>query len=346
MSPARHRRRVNVRRRRRVVAALLILATFSIVLVTRGHSSPPSTLATSTTLPATTTSTSPFPVAVGRTTITVTEPATSTLAARSLFTVVRYPAVGSTPLRAHGPYPLVVFSQGYGVAPEAYVHLLNAWAGAGYVVADPAYPFTSPNAPGGLVRTDIVNHPHDLSQVITALLRDSATAGGVLSGLIDPTKIAVIGHSDGGDVALAAVANDCCRDTRIKAAILLSGAELAWFAGSYFTTPGVPLLVVQGSIDYNLNPVPCSVALYNAAPRPKYYLSMLGQTHFSAYLPPGRALNVVSRTTIDFLNGYLRHSTGALASMTSSGNVAGLATLTSQVSVPPIAGACPDGPVG
>lgn len=326
---------------------LLILATWSVWLVTRGHGapSPVTTSSVSTSTPSTTT-TSPFPSAVGRTTVIVTEPASGSLAARSLLTVVRFPASGTTPLRAHAPYPLVVFSQGYGVAPETYVHLLNAWAAAGFVVADPAYPFTSPNSPGGLVRTDIVHHPRDLSQVITSLLYDSSTTGQVLSGLIDPSRIAVIGHSDGGDVALAAVANDCCRDPRIKAAILLSGAELAWFPGTYFTPPGVPMLVVQGSIDYDLNPVPCSVALYNAAPRPKYYLSMIGQTHFSAYLPPGRALNVVTHATIDFLNGYLRHSNGALASMISAGTVPGLAAITSQVPVPPIAGTCPDGPVG
>ncbi|NNN00806.1 MAG: hypothetical protein HKL86_03115 [Acidimicrobiaceae bacterium] len=281
---------------------------------------------------------------MGRTTLTVTEPASGSLAARSLFTVVRYPSSGSGPLRSKGPFPLVIFSQGYGVAPESYVHLLNSWAAAGYVVADPAYPFTSPNSPGGLVRSDIVHHPNDLSAVITTLLTESASSSGVLSGLIDPSRIAVIGHSDGGDVALAAVANDCCRDPRIKAAILLSGAELAWFPGKYFTTPGVPLLVVQGSIDYNLNPVPCSVALYNEAPRPKYYLSMIGQTHFSAYLPPGRALNVVTRVTIDFLNGYLRHSATSLASMISAGSVPGLAAITAQVALPPVAGACPDGP--
>jgi predicted dienelactone hydrolase len=329
---------------------LLILTTLSVWLVTRGTGSPSSvttsSVGTSTPSTTSTTTTSPYPATVGRTTVLVTEPASGSVAARSLLTVVRFPASGTTPLLAHAPYPLVVFSQGYGVAPEAYVHLLNAWAAAGYVVADPAYPFTSVSSPGGLVRTDIVNHPRDLSQVITSLLHDSSTAGQVLSGLIDPSRIAVIGHSDGGDVALAAVANDCCRDPRITAAILLSGAELAWFPGKYFTTPGVPMLVVQGSIDYDLNPVPCSVALYNAAPRPKYYLSMIGQTHFSAYLPPGRALNVVTRTTIDFLNGYLRHTSAALASMISAGTVPGLAAITSQVPVPAVAGTCPDGPVG
>lgn len=263
---------------------------------------------------------------------------------------MRYPALahspnaGATPLRRAGPFPLVVFSQGFDISPEAYANLLNAWAAAGYVVADPAYPYTSPNAVGGVIRTDIVHHPADLAYVISSLLGDSAGTQGPLSGLINPKEIAAIGQSDGGDVTLAAVANTCCRDARIKAAIILSGAELSWFPGSYFTQPSVPLLVVQGTSDYTMNPVTCSVQLYNQASEPKYYLSMIHQTHLSAYVPPGPALDVVARTTVDFLNAYLRHSATALADLSRDGNVAGLATISSQSQLAPVAGTCPDAP--
>jgi len=282
--------------------------------------------------------------------LTITEPASATTAARSLVTTVRYPTsgapggpsvAGATPLRSEGPYPLVVFSQGFDVTPETYARLLNSLASAGYVVADPAYPYTSPNSPGGVVRSDIVHHPADLSFVITTLLND-----GALTGLIESNEIAVIGHSDGGDVSLAEVANTCCRDARVKAAVILSGAELSWFKGSYFTSASVPLLVVQGTDDLSYNPVSCSVDLYNQASQPKYYLSMIGQTHFSAYIPPGPALNVVTRVTINFLNGYLRHATSALTAMRTAGSVPGLATITSQPSLAAVAGSCPDAPAG
>lgn len=295
------------------------------------------------------------PYAVGSITIDITEPASSGLAARSLVTTVRYPTsgtpsgsniVGASPLRGAQPYPLVVFSQGFDISPEAYARLLNSWASAGYVVADPTYPFTSPNAPGGVVRADIVHHPADLSYVITSLLGDSAQASGTLSGLINPGEIGVIGQSDGGDVALATVANTCCRDTRVKAAIILSGAELSWFGGSYFTATSTPLLVVQGTNDLTMNPVTCSVQFYNQASQPKYYLSMIGQTHLSAYVPPGPAQNVVTRVTVDFLNGYLRHSGSALTAMRTAGDVTGVASITSQPTLAPVAGTCPDAPAG
>jgi predicted dienelactone hydrolase len=249
-------------------------------------------------------------------------------------------------LRQKGPYPLIVFSQGFDIQPERYALLLNAWAKAGYVVVDPTYPFTSPNSPGGLVRTDIVHHPADLSFVISSILDLNAHAGGTFSNLINPAELGVIGQSDGGDVSLAAIANTCCRDARIKAAVILSGAELAWFQGAYFTTPGVPMLVVQGTNDLVENPVACSVELYNEAPEPKYYLSMIGQTHLSAYLAPGAPMQVVIRVTLDFLERYLRHDQAIGNTMTAAGTVPGLATITSQTTLGPSTGSCPDAPVG
>jgi len=353
-----HRRRPNVQRRRALAAVVVVVALGVVLLALDGGSktpSPPVTTGTTTT-PVTPTSRPPSPpFAVGTVTLTLTEPAAPGGAVRTLSTTVRYPARGAPgspdqagvpPLRTGGPYPLVVFSEGFGISPEAYALLLDTWAAAGYVVADPVYPFTAPTSPGGLVRTDIVHHPADLSFVISSLLDDAAATGSTLSGLIDPAKVGVIGHSDGGDVSLAAAVNTCCRDSRIKAAVILSGAELSWFPGTYYTTPAVPLLVVQGTDDPSYNPPSCSIQLYNQAPQPKYYLSMIGQTHESAYLMAGAPLDVVAKVTIDFLDGYLRHSTSKLGAMSRDGTVPGLATLTNTSSLGPAPGSCPGAPPG
>ncbi len=356
MAPARHGRRVNVRRRRFTVVAALIIVILvaSLATLRRGPTPTPTTTVSPTTSTPTTVPTPHPPFAVGAVTFVVNEPATATTAARTFPVTVRYPAVGSpgtarlglTPLRAAGPFPLVIFSQGFDISPEAYAGLLNAWTAAGYVVADPAYPFTSPAAPGGVIRADIVHHPGDLSYLITALLADGARSGDVLAGLLNGHEIGVVGQSDGGDVSLAAVASSCCRDARISAAVILSGAELSWFPGSYFTTGSAPLLVVQGTNDLTMNPVTCSVTLYNQAPSPKYYLAMIGQSHLSAYVPPGPARDVVASVSIDFFNAYLRHDPRALASMRQAGARPGLSTLTSASSVPTVAGTCPDAPAG
>ena len=353
---SRSRRRVHVRRRRAVGgAALILLAVVGVLVADVGHrhSAVPSATSRPNDL-TTTTSTSPPhpPFAVGTLTLTLTEPAGPSGAVRTLPTIVRYPAIGAmssrnqaggTPDRAGGPYPLVIFSEGYDISPEAYATLLDAWTVAGYVVADPVYPFTAPTSPGGLMRSDIVNHPADLTFVISSMLADSAAGSGTLTGMIDSHEVGVIGHSDGGDVSLAVASNTCCRNSLVKAAIILSGAELAWFPGTYYSPPAVPLLAVQGSND-TINPPSCSVQLYNQAPQPKYYLAMAGQTHTSAYTQAGQPLDVVAKVTTDFLNGYLKGSAAGIHALATDGTVAGLASLTNAASVPPDVQPCPDAP--
>jgi predicted dienelactone hydrolase len=287
------------------------------------------------------------PYAVGTTALSLSEPASPGTGPRVLPTVVRYPALGSPTQaeqpgaaanRRNGPYPLVVFSQGYDVSAESYFTLLEHWAASGYVVVDPTYPFTDPQDPSGVDEGDIVNHPGDLRYVITSLLQASASSVGVLSGLIDPSEVAVVGHSDGGEVSLATAVSPCCRDPRVKAAVILSGAELASFGNDYYGSGGVPLLVVQGTAD-TINPPACSIQFYNAAPPPKYYVSLLGAGHAPPYLEAGSDQSVVEEVSTDFLDGYLKGSQAALAAIPADGSVPDVATI-STTAVGPEDGNC------
>ncbi len=315
---------------------------------------PSSRPSTTTTVPA------PHPpYAVGTLSLTVTEAATRGGPARTFPTFVRYPvqagggAAGAAPdsaLRAAGPFPLVVFSGGFAVSPEEYSSLLDRWVSAGFVVADPVYPFTTPSPTQALDEGDIVRHPGDLSAVITTLLDADANPttgpGSALGGTIDRSRIAAIGHSDGGDVTLAAVADSCCHDPRIGAAVILSGAEYAAFGGTYFTAaPAVPLLVVQGTAD-DINPPGCSVRLYDRAPAPKYYLSLDGQSHQGPYLEAGVAQDTVQQVVVDFLLGSLEGSRPAQAAMVRDGDVPASSTLTVGTPTGLAAGPCPGAPSG
>jgi predicted dienelactone hydrolase len=292
------------------------------------------------------------PFAVGTTELSLVEAAPPGSRSRSIPAVVRYPSLGAPggsehpgadPDRTNGPYPLLVFSSGFDIAPEAYAALLESWATAGYVVVDPTYPLTGPGSPEGVDEADIVNHPADLRFVITSLLQASTASGGPLSGLIDASKVAVVGHSDGGDVSLATATNSCCRDPRVKVAIILSGAELTSFGGTYYQSGSVPLFVVQGTND-TLNPPACSVQLYNAAPPPKYYLSLLGAGHEPPYLQPGTDQSVVQEATKDFLDGYLKGSAVARAALSSIGSSSSQTVLSTAPSLPAVSGACPGAP--
>ncbi len=270
---------------------------------------------------------------------------------RSIPVGVRYPAVGNfnghsnpgaPPDTVHGPYPLIVFSQGYDSAASRYAALINAWTSAGYVVAAPTYPFTDPSTPGGPNESDIIYHPTDLRFVIDSLTNGSGPAGKV-KRLIEPAHIAVIGHSDGGDVSLAVVANSCCRIPAVRAAVILSGAELARFGGSYFSGTGVPLLAVQGSAD-TINPPGCSAQFYDRSPQPKYYLDVIGASHIAPYTQPGQERAVVAAVTTDFLNRYLKGRQAALTKLRRSANVAGVTSLVTASTVSDSSAYCPGAP--
>ena len=142
------------------------------------------------------------------------------LGPRRLVTVIRYPE------HARARFPLVVFGHGFTATPASYWRLLRAWAQAGYVVAAPVFPLENAHAPGGPDERDIINQPRDMSFVITRMLAASAARRGPLAGLIEPHRIAVSGHSDGGETALAVAYDRHYFDRRVRAAIILSGARL------------------------------------------------------------------------------------------------------------------------
>ena len=75
--------------------------------------------------------------------------------------------------------------------------------------------------------------------VITRLLALNARAGGLLDGEIDPARIAVAGHSDGAVAALAVADDRRFRDSRIDAAIVMSGATLPGM-GPFPREPAAP----------------------------------------------------------------------------------------------------------
>jgi predicted dienelactone hydrolase len=258
---------------------------------------------------------------------------------RALPTVVRYPVLrrGAPTVR----FPLVVFSQGFDESAEAYGALLHAWAAAGFVVADPTYPRTDPTAPGGPDESDIVNHPADLRFVIGALTRAAARSASPLHGVLDPAEVAVAGQSDGGDVSLAVADDTCCRDAAVRAAVILSGAELSSFGGSYFARSGVPLLVVQGSAD-PINVPACSAQIYDGAPRPKYYLDVLGAEHLPPYVDPGATRRGVARVVIAFLNAYLKRRPAELRRLRT--RLGGDLRLSTGHLAPVPAGSCPGAP--
>jgi dienelactone hydrolase len=265
--------------------------------------------------------------AIGIRTETLVDPSRSTPAngsvpghpGRTLVTTVLYPTAGaprSRPVpdaaadRAGGPYPLVVFAHGFGSDVTSYLPLLQRWAAAGFVVAAPLFPLTNAATPGGPDLSDYVNQPGDMSFVVTQILQQSAAATGPLAGLVDPSEVGAAGHSLGGVTTLGLVANTCCRDARIKAAVVMSGDPITFPTGRVDDAAAPPILLVHGNADQAV-PYVSSVDVFNGAGAPKGLLTIIGGDHGSPVDPAGRAFASVVRATTDFFDRYLKGETAA-----------------------------------
>lgn len=293
---------------------------------------------------------SAFLAAAGFTTLTASGPSGDFPV--QVFYPAGRPGAGTPVVRTGAPYPLIVFSPGFDIDPSSYEALTDAWAAAGFVVAVPNYPFTGPGAAGGIHEADIVNHPADMHSAIDGILAASASPTGLIAGAVDPTRVAAAGHSDGGDVTDAAVANTCCMDPRIKAAAVFAGAELTSFGGEYEAI-SVPVLVVQGGAD-EVNPPACSEQIYRDARSARYYLDLPAAGHHSPYLQTGTPMTpsafgyrqAVEKVSLLFWQAYLNGNAAArseLAALSSTPERLPGATLVAGSSIA-AGGTCPGGP--
>lgn len=168
--------------------------------------------------------------------------------------------------------PVIVLSHGNGWSLDGYAPLANFWASRGFVVVQPTHldsrrhgiGFDHPAFPN-IWRQRIVDVKCILDQLDSV---EEALPG--LSGRVDRTRIAAVGHSWGGQTAQALLgarvldtngeAGEVFTDSRIAAGVLLAttgtGEQLAPFAREHlaFMNPSfaelrTPTLVVAGDRD-------------------------------------------------------------------------------------------------
>jgi dienelactone hydrolase len=243
---------------------------------------------------------------------------------RSMPTSVWYPATGvapgttsqnAAPDTAHGPYPLVVFAHGFAVIPITYAALLARWASAGYVVVAPEIPLLNGNAPGGASHIDYgAPNIADLDFVLGDALRRAATPGDPLAGLIDPTKVAVAGHSDGEVLAYALAFEACCHDSRVKAVIPMAG-NLA-NAEAPPTPTGVPVLHILDDHDqYDSYSASIAWDRQNLL-SPRELLTLVSGVHLPPFSQPSDPhFDLVARATVDFLDATVKGRADGLSAL-------------------------------
>ncbi|GIE49870.1 hypothetical protein Ani05nite_34040 [Amorphoplanes nipponensis] len=214
---------------------------------------------------------------------------------RPLPTTVWYPAAGD------GPFPVIVFSHGLTARPADYASILSRWAGAGFVVAAPAFPHTS----GGVADFDVVdllNQPADASYVLTRVLALDGKAGDPLRGRLDRVHVAAAGHSGGGITTLGMLTG--ARDERLTAAVVLAGRQA--LPGT-FSGPEIPVLFVHGKQDLTVRYIE-GLAAFRAVPWPKGMLTLPNAGHV---VTGGADFDIVAGATTDFWRWSLYGDAGA-----------------------------------
>jgi len=214
------------------------------------------------------------------------------------------------PSGAPGPLPLVVFAHGWNSDPGVYQTLLDQWAAAGFLVAAPVFPDSTDLYPGTPV-SDYGQQALDLSFVLTSLLHDSSLR-------VDPTRIAVAGHSDGGtDVALMAL-DPAYADARVRAYVCLSG-QLPSGVAAYTVAPSrAALFVAVGTNDeYGLYPLAAQV-FQAAQTSSKVEVVESGGDHLGSFVDATPAAAAMRDATTRFLELALEPQSPSSAEVVAS----------------------------
>lgn len=213
---------------------------------------------------------------------------------KDLDVVIEYPTRG-------GPYPVIVFSHGFGGSKNGYIALTEYWTGHGFVCIKPTH------ADAGQLRNlreletvwesqgerEWSNRVRDISLVIDSLARLEELYP-ELKGRMDHTRIGVGGHSYGAFTTMLIAGVTPFRDgapirlhdDRVKAALAMSpqGAGTAGLTRQSWGDARIPTLYMTGSLDRGVKGEEPSWRRdpfqYSAA-GDKYFVNIEGARHMS-----------------------------------------------------------------
>jgi len=184
----------------------------------------------------------------------------------------------------HAPYPMLLFSHGFGGVRIQSFSICEWLASWGFVVVAPDH---TGNAllvclPDGVVELNpdltliaYTQRKNDISFLISKLAELSAfDPEEFFTGLIDPTKVGTFGHSFGGTVAVEAAKDD----SRIQAAINMASFSFPWCDES-FSASTIHMIALEDDTMYDA--IFVMRWAYSVFPRPKFKMEFINAGHYT-----------------------------------------------------------------
>lgn len=210
------------------------------------------------------------------------------------------------------PWPVVIFSPGYGAPRAVYTGLATRLASRGFVVFALDHPYESavtqlPDGrvvgtremlrPGERDRTGYMARQQvirtgDVRFVIDQLARPGALAPPLRAGRIDVARVAVIGHSFGGAASIAALSED----PRVVAAANIDGTPYGDLPDRQLTRPVLLLQSDHAETHHGDRFTAGNGKLLAATTAPAFRYEITRANHYSFtdapffFAPPGRWL--------------------------------------------------------
>jgi predicted dienelactone hydrolase len=204
---------------------------------------------------------------------------------------------------ADGAFPIVLFSHGFTGMRLQSTFLTAHLASHGMIVVSTDHPSRDLlNVLGGTAADASQDATADVLEALDLILAEGDRADGPFDSRVDPTRVAVVGHSAGGATALHVAA-----DARISSYISLASGAFGFGPADPPELPDTPSFFIAGALDAVVPPDERTRPAFQAAPSPSrlWIIDRAGHNAFTDFCTFGDGTGIIGVAEASGLGAFL-----------------------------------------